>query len=489
MSISEHPDPVVTARSSHKTGMPIWDNTLPQQVFEQQAAPAPPVRGKVYKVLGPMLEATGLTSSIGHACQICCSTGQRIEAELVGFRGAYSLLMPVGSTRGIAPGDPIIPRASMPLIRVGPHLLGRVINGLGEAMDAQPLSTQGEPQDLHGARLNPLSRHIIDTQMRLGVRAMDACLPMGWGQRMGLFAGAGVGKSMLLGMLARNSDAEINVIALVGERSREVSEFLELALGADALKHSVVIVATSDAPPVLRLRSAHLATAIAEQFRAEGKRVLLLMDSLTRVAQAQREIGLMLGEPPASKGYTPSCFSIIAELLERSGPGDLKGGDISAFYTVLVEGDDIQADPIADAAMAVLDGHVILDRNLAEQGHYPAINILKSVSRLDKQLSSPRQLQAMHSLRRKLSMFERMEDMISIGAYEAGSNRELDQIIAMMPEIRSFLQQTPEEFSSNEESAQRLLQLVSKMSYEESSHETQNIQNIGAVKRAGSSET
>jgi len=469
---------------------PLWDKDLRQHAFKQQHALAYPVRGKVYKVLGPMLEATGLKSSIGHACQICCSTGHSIESEIVGFRGDYTLLMPVGSTRGIAPGDPIVPLACMPSIAVGPHLLGRVINGLGEAMDEQLLSASGAPHDLHGARLNPFSRHIIDTQMRLGIRAMDACMPMGWGQRMGLFAGAGVGKSMLLGMLARNSDADINIIALVGERSREVREFLDLALGSEALKHSVVVVATSDMPPVLRLRSAHMATAIAEAFRAEGKRVLLLMDSLTRVAQAQREIGLMLGEPPTSKGYTPSCFSIIAELLERSGPGIAKNGinagDISAFYTVLVEGDDIQADPVADAAMAVLDGHVILDRNLAEQGHYPAISILKSVSRLDKQLASAELLAAMRTLRRKIAMYERMEDMISIGAYEAGSNPELDQIIALMPEIRSFLQQSPEEFSTNEESAQRLLQLVSKMSYEESLHETHNIQNTGSTQRTGS---
>ncbi|MFQ5518938.1 MAG: FliI/YscN family ATPase [Mariprofundus sp.] len=460
----------------------LWDRELRQQTLKQQHDhSAFPVRGKIHKVLGPMLEATGLKSSIGHACQICCNTGHSIEAEVVGFRGDYTLLMPVGSTRGIAPGDPVSPRTNMPSIRVGPHLLGRVLDGLGQPMDEQDLSAAGIAHELHGKRLSPFSRHIIDTPMRLGIRAMDACIPMGWGQRMGLFAGAGVGKSMLLGMLARNSDAEVNVIALVGERSREVREFLDLALGNEALKRSVVIVATSDMPPVLRIRSAFLATTIAEAFRAEGKRVLLMMDSLTRVAQAQREIGLMLGEPPASKGYTPSCFSILPELLERSGPGDGDSGDISAFYTVLVEGDDLQADPIADAAMAVLDGHVILDRNLAEQGHYPSISILKSVSRLDKQLLSASQLTAIRSFRRKLSLFERMEDMVSMGAYEKGSNPELDKIIAVMPEIRRFLQQTPDAFSSNEESAQRLLELVSNLTYEESLHETQNIPNTGTT--------
>jgi len=446
----------------------LWDAAQRQQLLQQHESNMFPVRGKVHKVLGPMLEATGLPSSIGHACKIHCSTGHSIEAEMIGFRGDYSLLMPVGSTRGIAPGDAITPLAATPSIEVSEHLLGRVLDGMGNPMDGQPLQPQSfssakHRYALHGKRLNPFFRHIIDTPMNLGVRAMDACLPMGWGQRMGLFAGAGVGKSSLLGMLARNSDADINVIGLIGERSREVREFLDRALGSDALKNSVVVVATSDMSPVLRLRAANMATTIAEAFRSEGKRVLLLMDSLTRVAQAQREIGLMLGEPPTSKGYTPSCFSILAELLERSGPGEGDSGDISAFYTVLVEGDDLQADPVADASMAVLDGHVILDRNLAEQGHYPAISILKSVSRLDSQLSTPEALQAMRTLRQKLAIFERMEDMVSVGAYEAGSNPELDNIIALMPDIRQFLQQQTHTICARENSAQRLLELVSRL--------------------------
>jgi len=468
------------------TETPLWNSMLRRRILEHGHRPALfPVRGKVYKVLGPMLEATGLKASIGHACNICCSLGHSIEAEIVGFRGEHTLLMPVGSTRGIAPGDPIEPLSTTPSIRVGTHLLGRVLDAQGIPMDEQPLTSIGTLFPLHGTRLNPFTRHMIDTPMQLGVRTLDACMPMGWGQRMGLFAGAGVGKSTLLGMLARNSDAEINIIALVGERSREVREFLDHALGSEALKHSVVIVATSDMPPVLRVRAAHMATTIAEAFREQGKRVLLLMDSLTRVAQAQREIGLMLGEPPASKGYTPSCFSILAELLERSGPGTAKGGDISAFYTVLVEGDDMRADPIADAAMAVLDGHIILDRKLAEQGHFPAINVLRSVSRLDTQLMSDEQLQAARLLRRKMSIFERMEDMVSIGAYDQGSNPELDNIISNIPEIKAFLQQASNTCHDRGNSAQRLLQLVSKMSYEESKHETRNIQNTGSTQRAG----
>ncbi len=477
--------------TSPKALLPLWHDALRQQALQQHEKHIFPVRGKVHKVLGPMLEATGLNSSIGHACRVHCSTGHSIEAEMIGFRGEFTLLMPVGSTRGIAPGDAITPLAATPSIHVGSHLLGRVLDGMGNPMDRQESDSQTihapdtQAHALHGERLNPFFRHIIDTPMQLGIRAMDACLPMGWGQRMGLFAGAGVGKSSLLGMLARNSDAEINVIALIGERSREVREFLDLALGSEALQHSVVVVATSDMPPVLRLRAANMATTIAEAFRAEGKRVLLLMDSLTRVAQAQREIGLMLGEPPTSKGYTPSCFSILAELLERSGPGEGDSGDISAFYTVLVEGDDLQADPIADAAMAVLDGHVILDRNLADQGHYPAISMLRSVSRLDSQLSNDEALKAIRTLRQKIAMYERMEDMISVGAYEAGSNPELDNIIALMPDIRRFLQQPTNSFCPRSESAQRLLELVRRLAYEEQAHETQHLQNIGSTQRAG----
>jgi len=462
--------------------LPIADEDLRHSILEQsRPLNLFPIRGKVYKVLGPMLEAIGLIGSIGHACHICCSQGHRIEAEIVGFRGEYTLLMPVGSTRGIAPGDPVAPLSATPSIHVSSHLLGRVLDAQGIPMDERQLSQMGSEFPLHGTRLNPFSRHMIDAPMQLGVRAIDACMPMGWGQRMGLFAGAGVGKSTLMGMLARNSDAEINVIALVGERSREVREFLDLSLGSEALQHSVVIVATSDMPPVLRVRAAHMATTIAEAFREQGKKVLLMMDSLTRVAQAQREIGLMLGEPPASKGYTPSCFSIIAELLERTGPGIGNSGDISAFYTVLVEGDDLRADPIADAAMSVLDGHIILDRKLAEQGHFPAINILRSVSRLDTQLMSSEQMQAARTFRRKLSLYERMEDMVSIGAYESGSNPELDNFISNLQETRDFLQQSSSTCEAGNISAQRLLELISKMSYEESPHAARNIQTIGTA--------
>jgi len=441
----------------------MWDESSRHKILEDLGQqPAYPLRGRVHKVLGPMLEATGLTCSVGHSCDIHCSAGHTLEAEVVGFRDERSLLMPVGTTRGIAPGDAVSARLTAPSIQVDDSLMGRVLNGQGGAMDGKDLIASGRAYPLHGASLNPYERHTVESPMQLGVRMMDACLPMGWGQRLGLFAGAGVGKSMLLGMLARNSDADVNVIALVGERGREVREFLDISLGEEALQRSVVVVATSDTPPVVRVRAALLATTIAEGFRDKGKRVLLMMDSLTRFAQAQREIGLMLGEPPASKGYTPSCFTALAELLERAGPG-LKTapqrGDISGLYTVLVEGDDLSADPVADSAMAILDGHAVLERKLAQQGHYPAINLQRSISRLENQLSDSDVLLAARSLRKELSLYERMEDMIHMGAYEKGSNPELDRVIEHMPRILAFLQQQPDESCGRQEALQQLAAL------------------------------
>lgn len=446
---------------SESSVSPLWEKGQRDTLLNGLKHRNPyPVRGRVHKVLGPMIEAAGLQTSIGYACDIECTAGGTIEAEVVGFRDERTLLMPVGSVRGMAPGDTVRPRAVPPSVQVSEHLLGRVINALGEPIDGMPMSPAGASLPLYGKPLNPYARHVIDTQMKLGVRVMDACLPMGWGQRMGLFSGAGVGKSMLMGMLARNSDAEINVIALVGERSREVREFLDVSLGSEALKHSVVVVATSDMPPVLRVRAALLATTIAEAFRERDKQVLLMMDSLTRFAQAQREIGLMLGEPPTSKGYTPSCFTALAELLERAGAGE-SSGDISALYTVLVEGDDLSADPVADAAMAILDGHVVLERRLAEQGHYPAINLLRSISRLENQLASAEMLNAARSLRKDLALYERMEDMINMGAYEKGTNPELDRVISRMPHMLKFLQQAAEEKSDKGRSQERLVRLMS----------------------------
>lgn len=444
----------------HSEHHALWTREIRQKVLRLNQHIHPySIRGRVFKSLGPMIEASGLQVSIGHVCDILCSDGTMIEAEVIGFRGEHTMLIPVGSTLGIAPGNPVQPRCSAPFVMLGTHLQGRVLDALGRPMDNRELGKSGEARSLHGSSLNPFDRHLIDTPMQTGIRAVDACLTMGWGQRIGLFAGAGVGKSSLLGMIARNSDADLNVIALIGERSREVREFLDRALGEDGLQRCIVVVATSDTSPVLRVRAALLATSIAEYFRDQGKQILLMMDSLTRLAQAQREIGLMLGEPPASKGYTPSCFSMLSRLLERAGPGT-KNGDISAIYTVLVEGDDLRGDPVADASMAVLDGHVVLDRKLAEQGHFPAINILQSVSRLAHQLMTGEQERAVRQLRQQLALYAQMEDMVHLGAYEKGTNPELDHVLAKLPEIRRFLAQESSEHSSLQDSAQRLLQLM-----------------------------
>jgi len=417
-----------------------------------------PVRGRVQKVMGPLLEASGMDTEVGRACHVQTSNNTHLEAEVVGFRDGYSLIMPAGPTRGIAPGSIVRPLYGPPSIHVSESLLGRVINACGRPLDGKELPETKNAYPIHRPPPNPMSRHLIDTPMQLGIRVIDSCLTMGWGQRMGLFAGAGVGKSTLLGMLARDTDADIIVIALVGERGRELREFLDQALGAEALSRCVVVVATSDEPPLLRVRAALAATTIAEVFRDRGKKVLLLMDSLTRFLQAQREIGLMLGEPPTSRGYTPSCFAMLAELVERAGPGS-SSGDISAIYTVLVEGDDL-ADPVADAALAVLDGHVVLDRRLAERGHFPAISLLRSVSRLANRLIPANVQKAARSLREDLSLYERMEDMVNMGAYEKGSNPILDQVIERLPAVHEFQRQDTSDASPLEDSQNALVELM-----------------------------
>lgn len=437
----------------------LWNEAARRQVLERLAKNPPyPARGRVNKVLGPMLEASGLSVEVGRACHVRLSSGKNVDAEVVGFRDDYTLLMPAGTTRGIAPGNVVQPLAGPPRIHVSDALLGRVLDACGQPLDGKPLQSVGELYPLHNSPPNPMNRQLIDEPMQLGVRLLDACLSMGWGQRLGLFAAAGVGKSTLLGMLARNSDADINVIALVGERGRELREFLERALGPEAMSRCIVVVATSDMPPLMRVRAALAATTIAEAFRDRGKRVLLLMDSLTRFLQAQREIGLMLGEPPTSKGYTPSCFSMMAELIERAGPSE-GNGNLSALYTVLVEGDDL-TDPVADAALAVLDGHIVLERRLAEQGHFPAISLLKSVSRLANTLTPSDVLKTARSLREELALYERMEDMVHMGAYEAGTNPELDRVLRRLPAINAFMCQEPKQATTIRQAHDALLQLM-----------------------------
>ena len=427
-----------------------------KQAIQRLARCCPyPARGRVQKVMGPMLEASGLSVEVGRACDILMSD-RRMAAEVVGFRDGRCLIMPAGTTQGIGPGNAVLPLSGPPTFPFSNTLLGRVLNACGQPLDGKPLPTASAEVPIRRQPPNPMDRQLIDVPVQLGIRAIDACLTMGRGQRLGLFAGSGVGKSTLLGMLARNTNADVIVISLVGERGRELREFLDHALGSDALSRCVVVVATSDTPPLLRVRAAMTATAIAEAFRDQGRHVLLLMDSLTRFLQAQREIALMLGEPPTSKGYTPSCFSLLASLIERAGPAAV--GSISAIYTVLVEGDDL-TDPVADAAMAVLDGHIVLDRRLAERGHFPAINILRSVSRLANRLMRPEVHKAAQSLREELALYERMEDIIAMGAYEKGSNPELDSVIMRLPRIESFLRQPAKDISPLEDSWDGLMAL------------------------------
>jgi len=417
------------------------------------------MRGRVRKVTGPMLEAGGLDVEVGRACRILISKNTFVDAEVVGFRDDNSFIMPAGATRGIAPGSPVQAMDGAPSIGISDALLGRVLDACGQALDGKPLPPDQPTYPILRQPPNPMNRQLIDQPLQSGVRSIDACLTMGKGQRMGLFAGPGVGKSTLLGMIARETDADVIVIALVGERGRELREFLDHALGPESLSRCIVVVATSDMPPLLRVRAALSAITIAETFRDQGKHVLLLMDSLTRFLQAQREIGLMLGEPPTSKGYTPSCFSMLAELIERAGPGD-GCGEISAVYTVLVEGSEMADDPVAEAAQAVLDGHVVLSRQMAERGYFPAIDLLRSVSRLATNIVSPEVRKAARNLREDIALYERMEDMIHMGAYEKGSNPELDRVIDKLPAINAFRCQDVVQLSSLAESQDALVALA-----------------------------
>ncbi len=373
--------------------------------------------------------------------EICMVNGDRghppVPAEVVGFRGQRTLLMPLGEMHGIGPATTTRATGSPFRIRVGDDLLGRVIDGLGRPIDGMPRATGGRPRSANASPPDPLERPRIDTRVDLGVRALDALVPCGRGQRLGIFAGSGVGKSSLLGMIARSTTADVNVIALVGERGREVKEFIERDLG-DAIAHSVVVVATSDQPALVRIKAAFTATAIAEHFRDQGKDVMLMMDSVTRFAMAQREVGLAIGEPPATRGYTPSVFAQLPRLLERSGTA--KTGSITGLYTVLVDGDDMN-EPIADAVRSILDGHVVLTRALAHASHYPAIDVLQSVSRLVGEVVSPQVRAAGNAVRQLMAAYKEKEDLIAIGAYQTGTDPTVDAAIALRPQIDRFLKQ------------------------------------------------
>lgn len=420
------------------------------------------VCGRVIKGVGLVVEGTNPRANIGDICQIQSKDPEEnytIEAEIIGFRAGTVLLMPLADTMGIGPGDRIISRGRQKYIKVGPALLGRVIDGLGNPLDDKgPI--RGHLYPIYNEPINPLHRRRITEPMPLGIRAIDTMITCGKGQRMAIMAGSGVGKSVLLGMIARNTSAEINVIALIGERGREVREFLEKDLGEEGVKRSVLVVATSDNSPLMRIRAAFVATAIAEYFRGQGKQVLFMMDSVTRFAMAQREIGLTAGEPPTTKGYPPSVFNLLPKLLERVGTCEGEG-TITGLYTVLVEGDDMN-EPIADAVRSILDGHIVLSRELANHNHYPAIDVLQSVSRLMKDIASKRQIEYVAKALDIMSTYKRYEDVITIGAYKVGTNPRLDYAIDMMDRLRSFLRQGINERADFEESLSRLYGLFDK---------------------------
>lgn len=413
--------------------------------------------GSVQRVVGLTVEARGPRAEVGELVEIRPVGRPPLLAEVVGFDKETLLLMPFDEMRGISPGLPVVSVGRELQVVVGPELLGRVIDGLGRPLDGKPLPTGLERRSVDRPAPHPLQRRPIEKPLGVGIRAIDALLTCGKGQRIGIFAGSGVGKSTLLGMIARAGEAQVNVIALIGERGREVREFIERDLGPDGLARSVVVVATSDQPAMLRIKGAFVATTIAEYFRDQGQDVMLMMDSVTRFALAQREVGLAAGEPPATKGYTPSVFALLPRLLERTGSDG--SGTITAIYTVLVEGDDL-SDPIADSVRGILDGHIVLSRELAERSHFPAIDVGASVSRSMVRVVSPEHWQAAARVREWLGLYRQAEDLINIGAYVEGNNPRLDEAIARIDRINQFLCQGIDERTAFAETEAALVELV-----------------------------
>ena len=398
------------------------------------------VEGKLKRMIGLTLEASGCRAAIGEQCDVISSNGDQIEAEVVGFASENLYLMPTGDIRGLEQDARVVPTGRVGEALVGEGLLGRVIDGAGRPLDGKGPIRSEQRRPLSGESINPLARSPIREQLDVGVRAINALLSVGRGQRLGLFAGSGVGKSVLMGMMTKYTNADVVVVGLIGERGREVKEFVDNILGEEGLKRAVVVAVPADQAPLRRMHGAMLATSIAEAFRDKGKQVLLLMDSLTRYAQAQREIGLAINEPPATKGYPPSVFAKLPHLVERAGNGEKGGGSITAFYTVLAEGDD-QNDPIADAARAILDGHIVLSRRLAESGHYPAIDIEASISRAMNDVTDQTHQVSARSFKQLYSVYQQNRDLISVGAYETGSDRMIDAAIEAIPMLQDFLRQ------------------------------------------------
>lgn len=413
--------------------------------------------GKITQVVGLIIESQGPDVSLGEICYIQSREGEMITpAEVVGFKDNRVLLMPFGEMSGINPTCKVIPTGKSLQVKVGPELLGRVLDGLGDPIMGDPLRLHLE-YPVQSTPPNPLTRLRIEEPLTLGIRAIDGLLTIGKGQRMGIFAGSGVGKSTLLGMIARNTNADINVIGLIGERGREVREFLEKDLGPEGLARSVVVVATSDQPALIRLKASYVATTIAEYFRDQGRNVLLMMDSVTRVATALREVGLATGEPPATRGYTPSVFASLPRLLERTGNNDK--GTCTALYTVLVEGDDFN-EPVTDTVRGILDGHILLNRALAARHHFPAIDVLGSVSRVMPDLVDHDHMGAAGRLKQLLAVYREAEDLINIGAYQAGSNPEIDEAIRKRERMNQFLTQGLKEQTSFQTTKSQLMDLV-----------------------------
>jgi flagellum-specific ATP synthase len=418
-----------------------------------------PVRacGVVTQVIGMMLEGHGPAVPVGGVCRVEVRSGSSIVAEAVGFRESRILLMPLGEMRGVEPGGKIWVCQDKAEVGVTGRLLGRILDGLGEPIDDRGPVCAEKRYPLYADPLNPMDRPRIDEPVDVGIRAINSCLTLGKGQRIGIMSGSGVGKSTLLGMIARHTAADVNVIALIGERGRELRDFIERDLGPEGLLRSVIVVATSDQPPLVRLRGAYLATAIAEYFRDLGKDVIFMMDSVTRFAMAHREVGLAVGEPPTSRGYTPSVFAQLPRLLERAGR-KTGAGSITGIYTVLVEGDDMN-EPIADTIRSIVDGHIVLKRELAHQGHYPAIDMLSSISRIMRDIAVPGQIQAYQQLIRVLSTYNRAEDLINLGAYSKGTNPEIDFALQKIQAVRSFLRQDVEEAAPYERTIEQLIEL------------------------------
>jgi flagellum-specific ATP synthase len=418
-----------------------------------------PVRhsGKVTQLIGLTVEADGPEANIGDVCEIFPGRGRpSVLAEVVGFRQQRVILMPLGVLDAIGPGCEVVSKGHPLQVAVGQNLLGQVLDGLGRPMNGTQLSSAMISYPADNLPPNPLTRQRVKDSIQVGVRVIDSLLSVGKGQRVGIFAGSGVGKSTLLGMIARNTSADVNVIALIGERGREVLDFIERDLGPEGLARSVVVVATSDQPALVRMKASLIATAIAEYFRDQGLDVMLMMDSVTRYAMALREVGLAVGEPPATRGYTPSVFAALPRLLERAGTS--AKGTITAFYTVLVDGDDMN-DPIADAVRGILDGHMVLDRKIAQKGHFPAVDVLQSISRVMREIVSPEHQQAADRVRRWMAVYRDAEDLINIGMYQRGSNVSIDEAVERWPVIESFTRQSVEELSEASESTTRLLEI------------------------------